>query len=255
MLYSSMEQQITEIITETSAARNAEGVKRWRTPLVSFADADDPLMPELKKWVAPGHLLPGDLQPGARSVVCFYLPFNPEIPKSNRAGRLASEDWVDAYIETNKLITEINKNLKNFIESEGHQCAITPATHNFDPEELISYWSHRHLAYIAGLGTFGINNMLITEKGTAGRFGSCVTDLKLTAGVRPDTEYCLYKAKKTCGACIKRCVNGALTANGFDRFKCYRMCMENDRRYNTGSLADVCGKCVTGVPCTNRKPE
>ncbi|HAK45139.1 MAG TPA: (Fe-S)-binding protein [Spirochaeta sp.] len=252
-----MEQKIAEIIRQTTAARNAEeteGIERWRTPLVSFASADDPLMTELKNWVDPKHLLPGDMLKGAQSVICYYLPFNPEIPKSNRGERLASREWVDTYVETNKLIDVINEKLKNYLAAEGYACETTPATHNFDPKVLISYWSHRHLAYIAGLGTFGLNNMLITDEGTAGRFGSCVTNLKLTPGKRPDGENCLYKAKGTCGVCAKKCVNGALTTDGFDRFKCYDMCLENDAANNIGTLADVCGKCIAGMPCSNRNP-
>lgn len=40
----------------------------------------------------------------------------------------------------------------------------------------MSEWSHRHAAYIAGLGIFGINNMLITNKGCVGRIPSFYED-------------------------------------------------------------------------------
>ncbi|WP_338094171.1 hypothetical protein [Methanorbis furvi] len=33
-------------------------------------------------------------------------------------------------------------------------------------------WSHRHFAVLAGLGTFGVNNMLITRMGCYGRVSS-----------------------------------------------------------------------------------
>ncbi|MDC7226267.1 MAG: hypothetical protein PQJ61_05845 [Spirochaetales bacterium] len=252
-----MEHRIAEVIRRTTIEQNTRdtnGIERWRPPLVSFAAAADPLMLKLKEWVDTKHLLPGDMLPGAESVICWYLPFNPDIPKSNRGERIASREWVDAYVETNKLIAVINNRLKDFLSSEGYACETTPATHNFDPEVLISYWSHRHLAYIAGLGTFGLNNMLITEAGTAGRFGSCVTNLKLKPGKRSDTENCLYKAKGACGLCVRNCVNGALTFDGFDRFKCYEMLLENDAHHNIGSIADVCGKCIAGMPCSNKNP-
>jgi epoxyqueuosine reductase QueG len=31
-------------------------------------------------------------------------------------------------------------------------------------EKPIAFFSHRHAAFLAGLGNFGINNMLLTEK-------------------------------------------------------------------------------------------
>ena len=252
-----MEQAIKGVIKSVVEVHNAGeqgGFRRWRDPLVSFASASDPLIPELKKWVDIKHLMPADLLPEAATVICWYLPFNPEIPRSNRGAHPASPEWAETYIKTNKLIAGINQKLEDFLAEEGFKCAKTPATHNFDPKELISCWSHRHLAYIAGLGTFGLNNMLITEKGTAGRFGSCVTNLELEPGRRPEIEYCLYKANGSCGACVKNCVNGALSYEGYDRFKCYEVCLENNEFHKMESDTDVCGKCVAGMPCADKNP-
>jgi epoxyqueuosine reductase QueG len=58
----------------------------WKTPLVGFADAQDPLFGQLKKAVRPSHGLPGDLLPGARTVIAYFLPFDPAIPRSNHRG-------------------------------------------------------------------------------------------------------------------------------------------------------------------------
>ena len=250
-----MEQKIKNIVNQTlNRETDTCSEDFWRSPLVAYADASDPMMKKLKTWIDPKHMLPQDMLPTAESVICFFLPFKEEISKSNRKGRTASDQWVESYIETNKLIEKINDNIKTELAKYGYACETTPATHNFDPEVLISYWSHRHLAYIAGLGTFGINNMLITDQGCSGRFGSCVTDLKLKPSIRPDSEYCLYKEKGTCGACVKSCVNGALTFDGFDRFKCYEMLLENDGFYDTGTTTDVCGKCIAGMPCAHKNP-
>ena len=43
-----------------------------------------------------------------------------------------------------------------------------------------STWSERHVAYAAGLGTFGLSRGLITARGIAMRCGSVVTDLPAT---------------------------------------------------------------------------
>lgn len=94
-------------------------------------------------------------------------------------------------------------------------------------EILLGERSHRHVGWIAGLGTFGINNMLITDKGCAGRMGLVVTDIRLETAKCPIKEYCLGKYNGSCGFCVRCCVNGALAEEGFDRFACYDMCLEN----------------------------
>ena len=247
---------ITEIIKETLKSYWGEekGDYPWREPLAAAADADDPLFHELKKAVSPTHFLPTDLLADARSVICFFLPFTKEVSESNRKERLASTRWARAYIETNRTIAEISKKIAEALKDRGHESATVPATHNFLPEKCISDWSHRHAAYIAGLGTFGINNMLITSSGCAGRFGSLITTLKMEPSIRPEREYCLYKSNGTCGVCVKQCPTGALTFKSFHRFTCYEMLLENDRHHNMEEEADVCGKCVVGLPCSLKAP-
>jgi hypothetical protein len=57
------------------------------------------------------------------------------------------------------------------VENEG--------THNFNEEDLTAGWSHKSVAFVAGLGTFGVNRMLITPAGCAGRFGSMVISAEI----------------------------------------------------------------------------
>ena len=77
----------------------------WRDPLIGFAQADEPLMAELKTAVGPSHALPQDLLPGARSVIVYFIPFTEDIPRSNRTGHMASRQWSLAYIETNHFLS------------------------------------------------------------------------------------------------------------------------------------------------------
>lgn len=222
---------------------------RWKTPLVAYADASDPLFEVFKEVVSPTHCMPEDFIPEAKTVIAYFLPFEAAIVHSNVGGRLSSEAWGRAYIETNQLIGEINGDLSKALSEKGFQGTNMPATHNFDPTRLVSDWSHRHVAYAAGLGTFGLNNMLITEVGCAGRVGSIVTDLPLKPTPRLEIERCAYKSKGTCGACVSACVHNALFFDRFDRHRCYEMCLENERHLKHLGLADVCGKCVAGMPC------
>lgn len=226
----------------------------WGIPLVGFAAAEDHRFAELKAAVGPAHLLPRDLLKEARTVIAYFLPYAENILNSNIKGTFSSREWALAYIETNRLITDLNDYLSEVLSGLGYCSAVIPATHNFDREKLISDWSHRHVARIAGLGKFGLNNMLITARGCGGRVGSLVTNLPIEPTMGDSAEYCLYKAGGSCQKCVDRCPAKALGVHFFDRESCYQMLLQNDQKHPEFGLTDVCGKCVAGLPCTCRNP-
>jgi epoxyqueuosine reductase QueG len=118
----------------------------------------------------------------------------------------------------------------------------------------MSAWSHRHAAYIAGLGTFGLNRLLITEQGCCGRLGSLATDLVLIPTPRPEGEFCLHRAGGSCTKCVRKCIRNALGMDTFDRHACYQTLLDNEARLGMSGHADVCGKCSCGLPCSSRNP-
>ncbi|AOY74879.1 (Fe-S)-binding protein [Clostridium formicaceticum] len=227
---------------------------KWQEPLIAYGAAKNPMFHKLKEVITPSHALPTDFLQDAETVIAYFLPFEEVVVKSNSNERESSELWGRAYVETNQLIFDLNSYLYDMIGTLGYKSTILPATHNFDQQLLISEWSHRHVAYIAGLGKFGINHMLITEKGCCGRIGSVVTNLKIEVTEIQEEEFCLYKAKGICGKCVKNCVNDALKIDGFDRHRCYEMCLYNDKLLTDIRLADVCGKCMVGIPCSYTNP-
>jgi epoxyqueuosine reductase QueG len=227
----------------------------WQEPLLAVARADDPIFPRLREVASPEHAMPRDLLSGADSVIVFFLPFQKILGQENdEAGPFAARSWAEAYVTTNRLIESVNIRLKACLEQAGHLATITPATHNFDTQRLVSGWSHKHVAYIAGLGTFGINHLLITRAGCCGRLGSLVTSMPLPPTPRPDEEWCLTKAGRKCLACVTKCSYGALHKSHFDRHLCYEQCLRNDAHYEDLPLVDVCGKCSCGVPCSHGIP-
>ena len=239
----------------------------WRKPLTGFADAAHPYIRKLKEVIGPGHLLPEEVLPGASVVVACFVPFTKELAETNRVeGKYASPEWAQAYEVTNAMLKELNQSLIGFLEERGYRGAVTPEAFTFDREKLKSNWSHRHLAYAAGLGTFGINNMLITRAGGCGRYTTVVTDLDVEPDSVCEEELCLYKKDGSCGVCIRRCPAGALSAEGYDRQKCYGILKDNARRYtefgssyvNAAGQANsegsqVCGKCAVCGPCAVRQ--
>jgi epoxyqueuosine reductase QueG len=221
---------------------------------VAYADAADPLFTELKNIVSSSHAVPTDFLPDAQTVIAYFLAFESSVVESNISGQGSSRAWATAYVETNALISNLNQALAQELKKHGYRAVLIPPTHNFDRERLISDWSHRHAAYIAGLGKFGLNNMLITAKGCCGRVGTLVTNALIEPTTRADNEYCLYHLDGSCGICVQRCVNEALSEESFNRQRCYAMCLENAARFRDLGLADVCGKCLVGVPCSQVNP-
>jgi epoxyqueuosine reductase QueG len=251
-----MQNTITQAIkTFVSGRMNVHGTRtRWGVPLVGFAAADDPLFAQLKEAVRLSHATPGELLAGARTVIVYFLPFSRNIPRSNRQEQTASREWAVAYVETNQLIIDLNRHLGDVLQERGYASKVLPPTHNFDVEQLMADWSHKHIAYVAGLGKFGLHHMLITEKGCCGRFGSLVTDATIPPTPRPEGEFCLGRQDGSCRVCLQKCPVGALTEDAYDRHKCYALLLENAEIYASEGLADVCGKCVSVVPCSFANP-
>jgi len=248
-----MERMIADFIASYRRHRKVETT--WREPIVGFASADDPLFDKFKKIIRPTHATPRELLSGAKSVVAYFIPFFKRLHRENfEMEHYCSRSWAVAYVETNRLISDINEHVKSELESRGHRVALIPPTHNFDQESLMSDWSHRHVAYMAGIGRFGVHNLIITEKGCTGRLGSLVTDLALEASSPLDQEFCLQKAGIDCLKCVERCRYGALYADRYDRHACYRQCLVNDQYHSDLDLTDVCGKCSAMVPCSVTNP-
>jgi epoxyqueuosine reductase QueG len=250
------------------AAKDTADAGKWRTPLVGFADAKDPGFDALKTLVDAGHELPRDVLPEATIVIACFVPLTERIVRGNTHPGLASPEWAEAYEETNALLTQLNAYLISLLESEGYQAGVSKEAAVFDREAILSRWSQRHIARLAGLGTFGLNNMLITQAGCCGRLTTVVTNLDVIPDDPVTGEYCLFKRDGSCGACARRCPTGALSAKGFDRRTCYDRCLENaavHHQYGSSyasrvgeetadSGSEVCGKCLAGLPCSIKRP-
>ncbi|MBQ4093135.1 MAG: epoxyqueuosine reductase [Firmicutes bacterium] len=226
-------------------------------------------MEQLKELVHPDHDMPQNVLPGAKTIIAYFMPFREEIGNTNKEGRLSSVEWAKAYEKTNAFLYSMNDELIAFLGERGICAAVSSEAGMYDDTILKSKWSQRHIAYYCGLGTLGINNMLITEAGCCGRISTVVTDLDVEHNDVINEEYCLFKRNGSCGACIRRCPVNALTEKGYDRRKCNGLCDENaavhvgycDTPSYTLSTdndlvgSNTCGKCLIGVPCTYRIPK
>lgn len=222
----------------------------WQCPVMKFASAANPLFAELKTLIVHNHYLPSDYLPNANTVISYFLPFVRRVGQSNLGERPCSALWAEAYIHANAMAVELNGHLVDTLRAQRVEACIPSDVGMISNELPKSRWSQRHVAYIAGHGTFGLNNMLISDEGSVGRYYSLITSLEVPADRLVHDERCLYKKSGTCKLCVQRCFAGALTENGFDRGKCLEQCMKNDALYRG---ADVCGKCVVELPCSHKK--
>lgn len=261
----------TEICSFVKTYEEKEEIStRWGMPLVGFADAKHPFILSLKNIVSPNHEIPTDVLNDASIVIAYYIPFTKELAKTNITNnKLASSQWALAYEETNAMFKYLNEYIIGYLNTMGYKAAISKEAATFSAKKLISNWSHRHFAYLAGLGTFGINNMLITKNGCCGRFSTIVTNLDTVPDSPMVNELCLYKKNGSCKICFKNCPVGAFTELNYNRTKCYAMLKENAAIYTefgnsyldetltkpTSIGSEVCGKCITSSPCAFLMPK
>ncbi len=244
-----VENRIIEVIRE--AIVSLERPDLFREPLVSFSSAEDERYPRLKTLIGDWHALPEELLPGAKSIVSYFVPFTEEVVDGPRSVQNGSPIWGEAYIVINAYFNEINRLICSELESHGHRALAMKPTHTYDPKELKASWSQRSAAAIAGIGAFGANRMLITEKGCGGRYCSVITTARLKPNTVPAQERCLYHLDGSCGLCFDICPVGALSAGAFEKFVCQTelnrngaLLVESDHIVG----ADTCGKCISVCP-------
>ncbi|AAM07663.1 TPA: epoxyqueuosine reductase [Methanosarcina acetivorans] len=240
--------KIESIIKEAAANPGTE--IRYREPLVGYASADDPIFDEMKEIIGPHHLHPKEVFPGAKTVVSFFLPFDKKLVELNWRSPDPIKEWIQAKSETDNLIGKINEKLKAALAEEGIEAVVPGVVFDYTSKGFDVAWSHKSAAYAAGLGTFGVHQMLITKAGCAGRFGTLLISAEIPPTPRPTEEFCRYKKGEKCLVCVDRCPAGALSIRGLDKEKCYRQLRENSKAFPELNQF-ACGKCATG-PCALR---
>lgn len=266
--------EIRRFVQESFTNRFPDGdAPFFDEPLVGFAAASDPLFVEYRRIIGSFHRTPDEVMadawgPEARalSVISWVLPITRTTRESNRVEtRLPSVAWARTRNFGEQCNAALRRHLVGWLGERGYravapQLAATWQEYPETPVGIASSWSERHAAYAAGLGTFSLNDALITPKGIAHRLGSVVTDLSLASSPRlyPDYRHnCLYYRENSCGLCIGRCPVGALSAEGHDKNICrdyvYRTVVEAVAE-RFGVAAAGCGLCQTGVPCEGGVP-
>jgi len=265
---------ITDFVKESPENRLPDRDEPYfAEPLVAFASAADPIFAEYKKIIGDFHQTPQEVlcsvhgaAARAATVICWVLPISPAIRLSNRPEKeFPSQEWALTRQYGEAFNNLLRRHVVEWLQASGHRAAaplLAPGWRVVGdaPVGIASSWSERHAAYAAGLGTFSLNDALITPRGIAHRVGSVVTDLPLPASARIAPNHldnCLRYRNGSCGACIARCPAGAITDQGHDKQRCfdyvYRVVPERVGR-SWGIKETGCGLCQTAVPCEERIP-
>jgi epoxyqueuosine reductase len=248
----------------------------WERPLIGVAAGDDPYYDFLKEHIGLFHWNPEEVfqlkYPGPVSkedlrMVSMVFPQTEETKRAQaKETRCPSREWIVSRGEWEPLIKEFALKLVGRLEKLGIRSVsidLQPEFHreHSDSKGIASTWSHRHSAYLAGMGTFGLSDGLITEKGKAIRLSSLIIEAPLTPNVRSyssHNEWCLYYRDGSCGACVKRCPADAITLDGHNKDACaayesvFAELIPKDIDISNYMLG--CGLCQTGIPCQNRRP-
>lgn len=244
-------------------------------PLVNFASGDDPLFDEFKHVIGSWHRTPreafevmhgeGSWQGG--TVISWAMPWSKGLRDSNRMCKeRPSQEWTLAYdIGSKSMQKDVRTALLEELHRYGHQ-GVAPTDADWftlvdTPTGKSSTWSERHVAYVAGLGTFGLNDGFISEKGMAVVLNSVVT----CAILPPDDRHaghhmanCLFNNEGRCGACITRCPADAISASGHDKNRCMKYAY-GPESFKIASKRGVrgpagCALCQFNVPCEFSNP-
>jgi epoxyqueuosine reductase QueG len=252
-------------------SESVKGLVIFDDPIFSFARADDDLFSTLKKPSVIGEhfLLPHEWLEGAKTVISFFLPFSEAVRTSNsRESTWPSDGWLHGRIEGQAFLKSMCLKLQDDLAEAGFRSIIPLTDSRFRSRSgpgktrdeagkggqgipyYTSNWSERHIAWVCGLGSFGLSRGLVTSKGVAGRFGSLVTDLQ----VEPDGERheSFLSFCSSCGSCIKNCpVNAISFEHGKDQDICSKFQDEIKEKFKPRY---GCGKCQVGVPCEKNMP-
>jgi epoxyqueuosine reductase QueG len=216
--------------------------KRMEIPLMGVASVEQWKDPPFLPWM-PEEFYPQSIYPEARSVIVIGLPVSLPVLETS-----PSIFYRELYNTVNALLDQYTYRLANFLNDSGYPSVFVPRDGYFGIKALlknpVAFFSHRHAAYLAGLGTFGVNNMLLTpEFGPRVRFGSVFTSAELEPGAPPEDQLCTR-----CMRCVKMCPANALDEKDYPKgLTDKKSCAEHSNELNRQGISP-CGICIKVCP-------
>ena len=221
-------------------------------PRAAAAEADD--------------VLPDIADPTELTVISWALCQTEATKAANRLEtRMPSEPWARARVYGQDANRGLHLALLEALSAAGYEAVAPTMLPGWmevgrSSNSWASSWSERHVAYVSGLGTFGLSGGLITVKGQAVRFGSVIVRAAISATPRPydgPFAYCLELSGGSCAVCADRCPAGSVSVDGRDKEACAQHLDRGEKyvKQAYGFAGYGCGLCQTAVPCESGIPE
>jgi epoxyqueuosine reductase len=174
-------------------------------PLVGFASVDrwenppEELPNKFEEWIPP-EFWPQNIYPEAKTVIVIGLPV--QLPIVDTAPSIY---YHELYKTVNTLLDLKAYELSEYLNKKNFASIYLPRDGYGDIDVLLkkplAFFSHRHAAYLAGLGSFGQNNVILTpEYGPRVRFTSIFTSAEIESDVISGADLCTK-----CMFCINEC--------------------------------------------------
>ena len=223
-----------------------------RLPFVGVSDARDPCYAWLKGELGEWTMAPVEILPSARSVISYFVPYSKQAAASPLSKDAPFALWAAAYELCDRAITQLDERLIRLLESAGHEAVQPPKKVDFVDGEARPRWSHKSAAVISKVGSFGVNRVIMTEKGSSGRLSSIITSASIPPGGCARPPLCEGVNGLVCSRCIEACPAGALSRDAINRSACRAHLAANAEsikaRYPDAPAANVCGRCIAACP-------
>ncbi len=223
--------------------------KELGIPMVGFAPVErwakppDELPNEFSEWI-PEEFWPQSIYPEAKTVIVIGLPV--QLPIVETAPSIY---YHELYKTVNILLDTKAYEVSNYLTEKGYPSISLPRDGYGDIEVLLknpsAFFSHKHAAYLAGMGSFGENNVVLTEEyGPRVRFNSIFTTAKIEGSPIIGTNLCTH-----CHRCVEHCpVNAILVENGtniqpIDKISCASRSKNLRKEFRS-----PCGICIKVCP-------
>lgn len=225
--------------------------RKMDIPLIGFASIDrwetppENLPNKFEKWIPEDHW-PQNIFKKTKTVIVIGEPVFYPIVKT-----APSKLYLELYKNVNTILDIKAYELANFLNNKKIPSISLPRDGYSSIEELIEnpnvFFSHKHAAYLAGLGSFGQNNVLLTKKyGPRVRFNSIFTSKEIEADEIKNEKICIQ-----CSICVNDCpikIIEPVDKNNpylplIDKVKCAKR-----SKYLRKHSYNPCGICIQNCP-------
>ena len=220
----------------------AARIRHQDIPLFGVAPADrwdeEPFHP----WV-PNEFRPRAIYPECESVLVIGYPISLPVIETT-----PSIHYHEMYRTVNDLLDESAYRLSLFLNEQGHAAFYIPrdgyGSISVLKERPMAFFSHRHAAFMAGLGTFGRNNALLTERfGPRVRFTSIFTNAKIPPDEVMEGQLCIR-----CDRCVEKCPVNALPGGDYPAGLTDKAACTNYHEKLFARHISPCGVCIKVCP-------